>query len=120
MPDTSTETDRCFACGTPLAEVQAVQAAELALAGAAGTLSVLARREEFEARHPEVQITTPFENPSRQWQAYVPGEGTVVYDDGQRMMDALEERSPRTAPIPRGLALAGAAGAVSAGDRASR
>jgi hypothetical protein len=94
MPDTSTDTGRCFACGTPLAEVQAVRAAEQALSGAADTLSVLARRQVLEARHPEISITTPFENASRKWQVYVPGEGTALYDNGGRMMDTLEERYP--------------------------
>ena len=94
MPDTSTDTDFCFACDTPLAEVLAVWAAEQALSGAAETLSVLARRESFEARHPEIVITTPFENASRKWEVYVPGEGAALYDDGGRMMDALEERYP--------------------------
>lgn len=93
MPEiVSADIDRCFACGTPLSQVEAVYASRRAISGAADLLAVLAWRDGFQAAHQDIVMTTPFENASRMWEVRTPGKDTEFFNDGGRMMSVLTAR----------------------------
>jgi hypothetical protein len=57
--------------------------------------TLTARLERFERAHPEILISAPWATASGRWQVIADGEATS-YDNGFKMVDALERRYPAT------------------------
>jgi hypothetical protein len=58
-------------------------------------LSLNTRIERIERAHPEILISAPWATRSGRWQVIADGEATS-YDNGFKMIDALEKRYPAT------------------------
>lgn len=52
----------------------------------------VARREAFQAAHPDVEIKMPLDTRSAWWKAYRDGEQLAVEHDLRLLLDALESR----------------------------
>jgi hypothetical protein len=66
------------------------------MASQADRVPLIERIDRFQRAHREYVIGAPWATRSGLWEVSVRGqEGTASYDNGRRMMDALEVRAPR-------------------------